>query len=85
VIAMTRSKLLFVATGLAALALASCGGGKGGMAVTTPPPTAPPRLEDQFGAGFGMAFRQDRNTEPADPAAADIEAVTLTAEPRDVS
>lgn len=82
---MSKSKALLLVTGLAALALAGCGGGKGGMAVTLPPSMSPPRLEDQFGAGFGTAFRQDRNTEPGDPAAGDIEAVSVTTEPREIS
>jgi hypothetical protein len=79
------NRMLLIVTGLAALALAGCGGGKGGQMVTAPPPQGPQRLEDQFGAGFGMAFRVDRNTEPGEPAGADIEPLTLAAEPREVS
>jgi hypothetical protein len=78
------NRTLVIATGLAALALASCGGGKGGQMVTAPP-MAPPRLEDQFGAGFGVAFRLDRNVEPGEPTAPDIEPLTLTVEPREIS
>jgi hypothetical protein len=81
---MTR-KILLASTGLAALALAACGGGGKDTAVVTPPPPAPVRLEDQFGAGFGLAFRNDRNAEPGDPQPADLEPPSLTAEPREVS
>ena len=80
---MTISKGLVLFTGLAALALAGCGGG-GGMATGPQPQPAPQRLEDQFGAGFGAAFRLDRNVEPGESAAGDLEPLNLTAEPREI-
>jgi len=80
ILKMRNGLLLF--TGLAALALAGCGGG-GGRAMGPQPQPAPQRLEDQFGSGFGIAFRQDRNVEPGETAAGDLEALSLTTEPRD--
>lgn len=82
---MTISKRLLVVLGLAALGLASCGGGAGGGMMVVQPPMAPPRLEDQFGAGFGSAFRQDRNGEPGEPAAGAIEPLSVTGDPREVT
>ena len=72
------------AAALALLALAGCGGG-GGMMAAPSSPGGPPRIEDQFGARFGMTFRQDRNTaEPVDPQPGDVDPLNLTTEPRDV-
>jgi hypothetical protein len=83
---MTISKRLLLVVGVAAVALAGCGGGgKGGMTMVMQPPMAPPRLEDQFGAGFGAAFRQDRNGEPGEPAAGAIEPLSVTNDPREIS
>ena len=39
------------------------------------------RPEDQFGKGFGKAFRADRNSEPAIVADGDVIPVSHTAEP----
>ena len=78
-------KTLIVATGLAALSLAGCGGGGKGVMMVVTPPAAPPRIEDQFGAGFGTAFRTDRNVEPGEPTGGDIEALTLNTEPREIN
>ena len=36
-------------------------------------------------AGFGLAFRTDRNAEPGDPQPTDIEPLSLATEPREVS
>lgn len=83
---MTISKRLLLVAGLAAVALAGCsgGGGMGDMTMTIQPPMAPPRLEDQFGAGFGAAFRQDRNGEPSEPTAGAVEPLSLTSDPREI-
>lgn len=81
---MTISKTFLLALGLAAVALTGCSGGAGGDMTIIQPPPAPPRIEDQFGAGFGAVFRQDRNGEPGDPAAGAIENLSLTADPREV-
>lgn len=40
--------------------------------------------EDQFGKGFGKAFRADPNSEPAKVSDADVHPVSRTAEPIDV-
>lgn len=63
-----------------ALGLAACsGGGGGGGGLPQPPPAAP--IEDNFGAGFGAAFRANPNSEPRDPMAADIIPVDVTKDP----
>jgi len=81
----TRSKLGVVAAMATAVVVSGCSGGGGKMMVDVPIPAPPQRLEDQFGTGFGTSFRQDRTTaEPTDPMAADIEALSLVNEPRDV-
>jgi hypothetical protein len=81
---MTLNRILLIlAASAGALALSGCGGGGGGkMAMPQPPPA---RFEDQFGQGFGVTFRQDRNAEAVDPAAGDLEPLSLTTEPREVS
>lgn len=76
-------KFLIAASGFAAIALAGCGGGGGKVSINQPP--APMRLEDQFGAGFGLAFRADRNTEPTESQPVDVEPLSLTTEPREVN
>ena len=81
---MTTSKKILLVSAFAALALAGCGGG-GGKAMAPQPPPAAVRIEDQFGAGFGTAFRQDRNVESTEPAAGDLEPLSLTTEPREIS
>jgi hypothetical protein len=78
-------RILFVASGVSALTLAGCGGGGKGVAPVQPQPPMAVRLEDQFGAGFGLSFRNDRNIEPGDPQPADLEPVSLTTEPREVN
>ncbi|WP_309643918.1 hypothetical protein [Phenylobacterium sp.] len=67
------------------LGLSACGGGGGGGdggVVTPPPPTA--RLEDGFGAGFATSYRNAPNTDPREPAPADIVAVSATTDPTPV-
>jgi len=39
------------------------------------------RVEDQFGKGFGEAFRADPNSVPANVSDADVQPVSLTAQP----
>ena len=48
-----------------------------------PPVVVPPaaKLEDQFGANFGIAYRADPLSEAKDPAPGDIIPLSLTAEP----
>ena len=67
----------FIAAGLAA-----CGGSGGGgsVAVTpTPPPT--PGIQSSFGAGFAALFSAGPNTDPGNPSASDIIALSLTTDP----
>ena len=69
------------AVGLMAAGLAACGGSN-----SSAPPApvvvvpAAPRLEDQFGANFGTAYRADPNTDARDPVAGDIVPLSLTTE-----
>lgn len=78
---MTRLIRNAAAVALATLGLAACGGGGGGgMTVVTPPPPSA-ALEDAFGAGFATSYRANPNTDPREPAAADIIAVSPTTDP----
>lgn len=43
------------------------------------------RVEDQFGKGFGKAFRANPNSEPANVAQGDVIPVSRTAEPVDIN
>lgn len=69
--------------------LAACGGGGDDGEITVsppPPPTAPPptqptRLEDMFGANFGIAFRAVANSDPRDPQPGDLNPVSFTTDP----
>ena len=47
--------------------------------VVVPPPPAP-KVEDQFGTNFGIAYRADPNTDAKDPMAGDIIPLSLTTE-----
>ncbi|MDH4386801.1 MAG: hypothetical protein QE280_15335 [Caulobacter sp.] len=78
---MTRQHRITLTLALMASAtvLAACSGGGGGKKTPPPPPAA--RLEDGFGAGFATAYRADPNAVPRDPAAGDIIALTLAADP----
>ncbi len=42
------------------------------------------RVEDQFGKGFGKAFRADKNSEPANVSENDMKPVSLTEEPIEI-
>lgn len=72
---------------LAALAIAAggvsgCGGGTDSPAVTPPPVVVPAaKLEDQFGTNFGIAYRNNPNTDATDPASGDIIPLSLTTDP----
>lgn len=63
-------------------ALAACGGSN---KAPPPPPVVvvPPaaKLEDGFGANFGIAYRADPNTDAKDPVAGDIIPLSLTTDP----
>lgn len=45
------------------------------------PPAPAPRVEDQFGTNFGIAFRAEPNTDAKDPMAGDIIPLSLTTDP----
>jgi hypothetical protein len=79
---MTKNTKRIIAICLASAALADCGGSNNtppAPPVAVTPPAA--KLEDQFGAGFGTAFRADPNTEAKDPAPGDVNPVDPTREP----
>lgn len=62
--------------------LAACGGG--GKSSEPPPPVVvppAPKLEDGFGANFGIAYRNDMNTDAKDPATGDVIPLSLTTDP----
>lgn len=69
------------------LALAACKGGSGGTpVVATPPPTTTPTstaFQDKFGTAFSADFNASTTATPAEPAAGDVPALNLTAEPID--
>lgn len=80
------SKKLALAA-LLPLALSACGGGGGGgttATTPTPPPVASSTFQDKFGTTFAADFNANSTTAtPADPAAGDVPALNLTAEPLD--
>jgi hypothetical protein len=76
--------------GLLAMGVIACDGDgdDGNDVVVTPISPAPPpppsggvRLEDQFGANFGAAFRAAANSDPRDPQPGDLIAVSFTTDP----
>lgn len=69
------------AAGLLCLTLAACGGDDNDGAVVTPPTPPSAKLEDGFGANFGTTYRAGNNTDPRDPAAGDVIAVSATTDP----
>ena len=74
---MTRTLKLALFASMSALTLGACGGGNDG----SPSPAGPTALEDNFGTGFGALFRASANTDPADPTATSVIAVSLTTDP----
>ena len=73
-----RSLIKVSVLSVVAVALAACGGGGGNVKVPVPPAA---KLEDSFGAGFAAAFQKGANTDPREPAAGDVVAVSLTTDP----
>ena len=70
------------AVAMAAGGLSACGNNNNTPApppVVVPPPPAP-KVEDQFGTNFGIAYRADPNTDAKDPMAGDIIPLSLTTE-----
>lgn len=75
-----KSLLKLSILALAGLSLAACGSGGGGVRGPGPvPPVA--KLEDSFGAGFATTFQKAANSDPREPAAGDVIAVSLTSDP----
>lgn len=72
----------FAGLAIAAGTVSACGGGSDSPAATTPPTVTPAaKLEDQFGANFGTAYRNSPNTEAAEPTATGLAPLSLTTEP----
>jgi hypothetical protein len=71
---------LLMATTLGACFDSNDAGGDGGT-VTLPPPQGAPKLEDQFGIGFGTIFRVSNTTEPGEPKPGDLIPICFTCEP----
>lgn len=69
---MTSIKKRILAICFASAALAACGNSNNSATppVVVTPPAA--KLEDQFGANFGTAYRADPNSVAKDPAPGDI-------------
>lgn len=84
---MTRTLRTVALLSVSAAALGACGGGGGGSVTATPTPTPTPSanvaIQDRVGATFATTFNASANTEPRDPAATDVPATNLTAEPID--
>lgn len=74
-------RLAFVA--LVPLALSACGGNGGSTASTTAPPTAAAAFQTKFGTPVAADYNASMNSEPVDPAASDVPALNLSAEPLD--
>ncbi len=70
--------LLIVAAGAS---LSACGKNGGRDTLAPDSQVESGRVEDQFGKGFGEAFRADPNSEPANVSEDDVKPVSLTAEP----
>lgn len=79
---MAKFTRRIIAVALAGTALASCGGG-GNDAPPPPVVVTPPaaKIEDGFGANFGIAYRADPNTDAKDPVGGDIIPLDLTTDP----
>ncbi len=76
---MATMKRNLICVGFLGTLLAGCGSSD---SPAPPPPVvvAPPtaRVEDQFGANFGVAYRADPNSIARDPVAGDIIPLSLT-------
>ena len=80
-----RLKLILGAIMMAGASLSACSGESEGDVVSQDPLAGRTAAQgDQFGKGFGKAFRADSNSEPANVSNADVKPVSLTAEPLDV-
>ncbi len=79
---MTRTIRNVAAVVLFAAGLAACGGNDSSAPPVPPVVVVPPapRLEDQFGANFGTAYRKSADTDATDPVAGDIVPLSLTTE-----
>ncbi len=78
---MRNVKWRIVAAALLVGGLAACGNNNTPTTVTPPPPAPAAKLEDQFGANFGTAYRADPNTDAKDPMPGDIVPLSLTTDP----
>lgn len=73
---------LSLLTGAATLALAACGGGGKGYGGGGYTPPVMMKLEDQVGGpAFGALFRADPNSDPSEPNANSVPALSLTTDP----
>ncbi|HEV7693617.1 MAG TPA: hypothetical protein VGO52_22470 [Hyphomonadaceae bacterium] len=80
---MTNKLKLGLLTTVATLALTACGGGGNGYGGGGYTPPVVVTLEDQVGAGsgFGALFRANANTDPTEPNANSVPALSLTTDP----
>lgn len=78
---MRNIKWRIVAAAMLVGGLAACGNNNTPTPITQPPPVPAAKLEDQFGAGFGVAYRADANTDAKDPVPGDIVPLSLTTDP----
>ncbi len=80
-----RPKLILGAIMMAGASLSACSGKTEADVVAQDPLAGRTATQgDQFGKGFGKAFRADPNSEPAKVNDGDVKPVSLTAEPLDV-
>lgn len=80
--AMIRPTLLFGLTLLAGASLTACDKQNDSDALAPDEAVSKARnAEDQFGEGFGNAFRAEPNSEPINVDEGDVVAVSQTAEP----
>lgn len=79
---MRKTYWRIAAVAMLAGGLSACGSSNS-TAPVTPPVVVPPapKLEDQFGTNFGIAYRGSITAEATDPKAGDIIPLSLTTEP----